>query len=193
MEVDDVSYDQYWKQLYGQKDKLNELYSSYWNQYSDFGTWQFWVVCFLLVAPLIWVYFVVDRKRIFELFFFGYTVHMIWNYVEIALGRNGYFIHKYFLTPVLPNATNMTASFLPVCFLLLYQYCSNRQKNYYLYSLVLCAVLVFGFASLEVYFGFAEYRNGMNSFYLLLISVAIVYLSYWFTKFVLKLKADTRS
>jgi hypothetical protein len=193
MEVDYLSFDQYWKQLYDQKDKLNELYSSYWNQYSDFETWQFWLVCALLVAPLILVYFAVDRKRIFEIFFFGYTVHFCWMYIDIALGRNGYFVHTYFLMPSIPNATNMTASVLPVGFLLIYQYCTNHKKNFYLYSLLLSAVFAFGFASIEKYLGLVEFRKGMTQFYIFLFDIGIVYLSYWFTKFVFKLKADVSS
>jgi hypothetical protein len=188
-----VSNDQYWKQIYEQKDKLNGLYSSYWDRYSDFGTWQFWIVVALLVAPLILLYFTVDRKRIFEIFFFGYTVHLFWTYIDIALGRNGYFTHKYFLTPVLPNATNMTASVLPVGFLLLYQYCTNHKKNFYLYSLVLSAVFAFGFASIEKYLGLVEFRHGMNQFYVFLIDIGIVYISCWFTKYMLKLKVDVTS
>ncbi|WP_419955282.1 hypothetical protein ACN6MT_06970 [Neobacillus niacini] len=184
---------QFWNQIYQKNGEVNALYSDYWKEYSDLGTWQFWVVLALLIIPLIILWFTIDRKRIFELFFFGYTVHILWTYFDIALGRNGYFVHKYFLTSVLPNATNMTASVLPVGFLLVYQYCINKQKNFYLYIAILSACFAFIFASIEQYMEFVEFRKGMNQFYLFLIDLVIVFISYWLTKFILRLKHGVRS
>lgn len=110
-----------------------------------------------LIAPLIVLYFTVDQKRILQLFFFKYTVHMLWTYNDTGLK---YFVHTYFLKPILPNVINMTASALPVSFLLLYQYCMNKNKNFYLYTLGLSAVFSFGFATVESYMGLAEMRKG---------------------------------
>ncbi|MDQ0270960.1 hypothetical protein [Cytobacillus purgationiresistens] len=181
----------YWQQIHSKGDELNSLLTNYWNQYSDFGTWQFWMVLLLLIAPIILLYFTVDRKRIFELFFFGYTVNMLWTLSDIALGRSGLFVHKYFLIPSLPISTNITASVLPVAFLWLYQYCTSRKNNFYLYTLILSAVFAFGFASLEKYLGLVEFRNGMNQFHLFLFDVGIIFLSYWFTKLILKLRVES--
>jgi hypothetical protein len=89
-----VSYERYWGNIHEQSDKLQELLSSYWHQYSDFGNWQFWVVLASLVLPLVLLYFTVDRTRIFEVFFFGYTVHMLWAYIFLnasASERNKYY------------------------------------------------------------------------------------------------------
>lgn len=183
-----MDYRQYWNQIYEKKDELNSLISNYWKNYSSWNDWQFWVVFSLLVIPLILLYFTVDRKRIFEVFFFGYTVHMLWSYIDIALGRGGYFIHTYFLTPLLPNAINVTASALPVIFLLLYQYCTNRNKNFYLYTILLSAVAAFGFATIERYLGFIELRKGMTQFYLFLFDLVVAYSAYWLTKLMLMIK-----
>ncbi|MBY0144990.1 hypothetical protein [Neobacillus niacini] len=183
-----MEYKKYWDLIYQKNTDVNALYSDYWKEFSHLGTWQFWVVLALLVIPLLVLFFTVDRKRIFELFFFGYTIHILWTYIDIALGRNGYFVHHYFLTPSLPNAANMTASVLPVGFLLLYQYCTNKQKNFYLYTLIVSACFAFIFASIEQYMGFVEFRKGMNQFYLFLIDIVIVVSSYWFTKFILRVK-----
>jgi hypothetical protein len=181
-----VDYKQFWEQIYEKKAELSSVYDSYWSRYSDFGSWQFWLIVASLLAPLILLFFTVDRKRLFEVFFFGYTVHVLWAYIDIALGRRGIFVHKYFLTPVLPNATNMTASVLPVGYLLVYQYCTNHKKNFYLYTLILSAVFAFGFATLESYIGLAEFRKGMNQFYLFIIDLIIVFPAYWFTRVLLK-------
>jgi hypothetical protein len=183
-----VDYNQFWEQIFNKGEEINSLYSSYWKQYSDFGTWQFWLVFSLLVIPIILLFFTIDRKRIFEIFFFGYTVHMLWSYIDIALGRNGYFVHTSFLTPLLPHATNMTASVLPVGFLLVYQYCTNNKKNFYLLSVILSAVFAFGFASFEEFLGLVEVRKGMNNFYIFLIDIGIVFISNWITKWLLRIK-----
>lgn len=183
-----MGYKAYWDEIFTKSEELNALITSYWKDYSNIGTWQFWTVIALLVIPLILVYFAIDRKRIFEVFFFGYTVHILWTYIDIAIEKYGYFVHTYFITPVFPHALNMTVSALPVGFLLLYQYCTNRNKNFYLYTLVLSAIFAFGFASIEQYFGLLEFRKGMNHFYIFLIDVGIGYSAFWLTKIVIKLK-----
>jgi len=181
-----MDYRQYWNQIYEKQEELNSLTTSYWKNFSSMGDWQFWVVAFLLVSPLILLYFTVDRKRIFELFFFGYTVHILWVYTDIALEENGYFVHTYFLTPLLPNAINVAASVLPVGFLLLYQYAINKKKNFYFYTLLLSAGFAFGFATIEKYMGFVDFRKGTNQFHLFLIEIAIAYIAYWFTRLILR-------
>ncbi|MGG3564390.1 hypothetical protein ABES03_22635 [Neobacillus rhizosphaerae] len=187
-----MDYKQQWERIFEKKVELHSAYSSYWNQYSDFGNWQFWLVFVLFLFPLILLVFSVDRKRIFELFFFGYTVHILWAYTDIALGNSGFFVHKYFLLPVLPNATNVTASVLPVGFLLVYQYCTNHKKNFFLYTILFSAVFAFGFASIEKYLGLVDFRKGMNQFYLFLIDLVIVFIAFWITKLLLKVRDKVR-
>lgn len=179
---------EYWKKIYEKQEEINSLLISYWNNFSSMKDWQFWVVVSSLVLPIVLLFFTVDRKRIFEIFFYGYTVHIIWTYTDLVLERYSYFTHKYFLTPKLPMASNMTASVLPVGFLLLYQYCTNRRKNFYLYTVLLSAVFAFAFASLEMGIGMAEFGNGMNLFYLFLINIIIACIPYWFTKLLLKVR-----
>lgn len=183
-----MDFREYWERMHTKGEELNSLISSYWNDYSNMGTWQFWTVVALLVIPLVILYFTVDKKRIFELFFFGYTVHILWTYIDIVIERYGYFVHTYFLAPVFPFALNMTASALPVGFLLLYQYCTNTNKNFHLYALILSAAFAFGFASIEEGLGLLQFRKGMNQFYIFIIDVMIAYSAYWFTKIVLKIR-----
>ncbi len=183
-----MDYSEYWEQMFAKGEELNALIHSYWNDYSGFGTWQFWSVVALVVMPLIILCFTVDKKRIFELFFFGYTVHLLWTYIDIAIERYGYFVHTHFLTPIYPFASNMTASVLPVSFLLLYQYCTSRNKNFYLYTLLLSAIFAFGLTTIEESLGLLEFRKGMNRFIIFLIDLGVVYFAFWFTKFILFVK-----
>ncbi|RVT57206.1 hypothetical protein [Niallia taxi] len=184
---------EYWERIYEENMELNSLYSSYWSQYSNYETWQFWIVISLLVIPLVLLISTVNRKNVFELFFFGYTIHMLWTYMDLALNRNGYFIHQYYLTPFLPVSLNITASVLPVGFLLIYQYCSNNNKNFYFYAVIISCLYAFGFASIEKYFAFVELRKGMNLFYLFFLDLAIAFISYWLTKAVLKMRIKVNS
>ncbi|MGY4691668.1 hypothetical protein [Salibacterium sp. K-3] len=174
-----MRYREYWNQIQEKRDELNALISSYWSDYSNVGTWEFWVVVSLLVLPLCLLYFI-DRRRIFELFCFGYTVHLLWTYIDLILENYNLLIHTRFITPQLPFALTVTTSLLPVGFLLLYQYCTNHKKNFYIYTVLLSAVFVFVFMSIEKGMGMVELEHGMNQFYIFLIDIVIAYISYWF-------------
>ncbi|ADU28742.1 hypothetical protein [Evansella cellulosilytica] len=183
-----MNFDQYRTEIQEKSNQLNELFSSYWHDYSHMGTWQFWVTISLMVLPLIILIFAIDRRRVFEVLFFGYTVHVLWTYIYIVINSEGYFTHLYFLTPMLPYALNMTASALPIGFLLLYQYCTNRGKNFYVFTIILSGIFAFGFGGTEVWLGLVELNKGMKLFYLFLIDVTIAFTAYWFTRGLLKVK-----
>lgn len=174
-------------QIYDKKNELNSLRSEYWHQFSDFGSWQFWFLIATLILPLVLLYFTVDRKRIFEVLFYGYTVHILWTYSDEVIERYNLFVHTYFLTPAFPFAFNITTSFLPVGYLLVYQYCINHNKNFYLYTLILDAFFTFVFGTIEHLLKMSEFNNGMNPFYIFLIGLLVTYVSYWFTKFIKKM------
>ncbi|RKD25776.1 hypothetical protein BEP19_02215 [Ammoniphilus oxalaticus] len=183
-----MDYNEYWTKIYKESEDLNSIITTYWRHFSDWGHWQFWVVVAMFVIPLIVVYFKVDRARIFEIFFFGYTGHMLWGYSNLAMENMTVIVRKYFLIPPLQTSIAMTASLLPASYLLLYQYCTNKNKNFYLYTIGLSAVFAFGVVPIERWLDLIDIRKGMNFFYIFLNNVAVGYLSYWFTKFVIKVK-----
>ncbi|MGN7177446.1 hypothetical protein BK139_13510 [Paenibacillus sp. FSL R5-0490] len=187
-----MSYSEYWERIYLQSEKMNSLISSYWREYSGFGAWQYWVVFALMVLPLVIVYLSVDRTRIFEIFFFGYTVHILWTYADSFLERYSYFVHTHFLLPMFPYALNMTASALPVGFLLIYQFCTNHSKSFLLYTILGSAIFAFGFATIEEWAGMAHFNKGMNQFYIFLIDIAIAYAAYFLTMFVKRMNENIK-
>lgn len=172
----------YWEQIYLKKEELQKLIESYWSDYSDLGTWQFWLVLSLFIIPLIILYFAVDRKRVFEVLFFGYTVHILWGYINIVLENYSLFVHFYFILPYFPFALSMNASALPVGFLLVYQYCVNNEKNFYLYGILISLFYAYGVASIENSLGLVELRGGIKQYHVFLIDLVIAYISYWFTR-----------
>lgn len=179
-----MDFKEYWNEIYVKTEELNELVSAYWNTYSGLDTWQFWVTFLLFALPLVLLFFTVDRDRVFEVLFFGYTVHILWTYASIILERMNFMNHTYFLLPFLPYSLNVTVSILPVGFLLVYQYTTKHKKNFYLYSILLSAVFAFVFATLEEWMGLLEFHKGANNFHVFLVDITVVFISYWFTLFI---------
>lgn len=183
-----MNYKEYWDKINEINGQLHSLYSSYWDKYSDFSTWQFWIILLSLLVPLIILYFMVDRRRLFEILFFGYTVHLLWAYIDLALSRTNFLTHTHFLTPVLPNALNITGSFLPVGFMLVYQYATNRKKNFYILTVLLSVVYTFICANIEKSMGLVTFHGGINVIHLFLLDLFIVFVAYWFTRLLLKFR-----
>ncbi|AST91096.1 hypothetical protein BC6307_07290 [Sutcliffiella cohnii] len=176
-----MEYYDYWARIYDSNKQSTTLIHSYWSEYSHFGTWQFWVVVCLMILPLFILIFLVDRQRIFEVFFFGFTVHVLWTYIDIALANHNKLVHPYFLSPQLPYALSITTSAIPVAFLLVYQYCTNKGKSFFVYIVVISALLAFGFGTIEKLTGFLVLNNGMNQLYLFFIDIVVATVAYFFT------------
>src|SRR5690625_4615354 len=83
--------------------EATEMLSEYWKLYSNPETWQFWVLTiFLLVLPLIILYFTIDRKQIFLIGFYGFSIN-IWLTLAAEIGVNhGWWGYPYMITSILP-------------------------------------------------------------------------------------------
>ncbi|WP_085524373.1 hypothetical protein [Tuberibacillus sp. Marseille-P3662] len=173
---------QLYHKIYVEKEKLDHLISNYWSSYSNIDTWYFWVNVASVLIPFILLYIAVDKKRLFEICFFGYTVHMIWANVDTMLSQHNYLVHPHTLTYLLPFGITITAVVFPVTFMLLYQYCTNRDKNFYIYTIIASLIFSYRAGGLSDVVGLLNIHKGMNFFYLFLIDVAIVYISFWMTK-----------
>ncbi|MDV2581374.1 hypothetical protein [Alkalibacillus haloalkaliphilus] len=181
-----MTYEEYWNRIFELSQELSQVLDQYWHEHSSWDSWQFWVNIVLLIAPLIILYFAIDRTRMFEILFFGLLVHMLWNYSSNYLESQVMFRHLYFITTMLPSAFTMVASALPVAFMLLYQYCTNNGKNFYVWVIGLSVLFAFGFAPLEVVFGITHMGGGFHYVYLFFIDIAIAFISYWFVKALIK-------
>lgn len=170
------------------KDELKDLqikYSNtwieYWQRFSDFNTWQFWFVCALLIIPLIAIYFLIDKKRALLIGFFGFNVHVWFTYIDIIGGFRNFWFYPYKVFPFLPTSFALDVSFIPVSYMLVYQWTQNRQKNYYLYILILCILLAFVFKPLLTMLGLLELDRGTTYFHLFLINITVALLSKFIT------------
>lgn len=174
--------------------RLNELQKElttgsihYWNQYSSFDDWHFWLMVILGILPLVLLYFFIDRKRMFHLGFFGFSVHILHSYTDIAAAQIGTWTYPYKLIPIFPISFTFDASFIPVTFMLVYQWTLNHKKNFYLYAAI--PAFFFGFVAkpLLVAINIAKPGaggQGLKAYFILFIShLAISYLSKWLTDF----------
>ncbi|MCM3443052.1 CBO0543 family protein [Metabacillus halosaccharovorans] len=185
-----------------QLDRLHELkenqedfakdWLDYWYQYSSFDTWQFWVCVGVILIPLIVLYFLIDKKRIFLLGFFGFNIHVWMVYSDSIGSRYNFFEYPYKAIPFLPIQLGIDTSLVPVLFILVYQWILNHKKNFYLYMFGLIIFLSFIMKPILVAHHFMHLKNGANYFYLFLLYVVVVLLSKAITNVFLHLHSKAK-
>jgi hypothetical protein len=111
---------------------LSSRQIEYWKEYSSFNDWELWAVILILIVPLILLYFKIDQSKILLLGFYGLNFHIWFAYTNSIGIRLGLWEYPYELLPVLPSFA-LDASFVPVMYILLYQWTLNHQKNFYFY------------------------------------------------------------
>ncbi|ASK63806.1 hypothetical protein CFK37_17400 [Virgibacillus phasianinus] len=169
-------------EIYETKERLTMLITEHWKLYSNMDTWFFWFDIITVVVPLVVLFFTIDRKRLFEISFFGYSLHIIWTGVDSFLTSHNYFNHPHSISYMLPQGITVTAVLFPVFFMLLYQYCTNNGKNFYLFALIGTFVFAIGFGFFTDLVDLLRMHKGMNLFYLFLIDFVIVLIAFGMTK-----------
>lgn len=159
----------------------SERWLDYWQTYSHYYTWQFWLVLAMFVVPLIILILFIDRKKIFHLGFYGYSVHIFFAIIDAFGGLRGLWVYPYKLFPILPSNVSLDASFVPVTYILLYQYILNKGKNYYIWMLLLCLLFAFLFKPLLVGIGLFRFGGRENFFMLFAGYVTVALISKWIT------------
>ena len=154
---------------------------NYWQEFSNFSTWQFWVVLAMFVIPLIILILFIDRKKIFHLGFYGYSVHVFFTYTDAIGTVRGIWIYPYKLLPLLPSSITLDASLVPVAYILLYQYTLNRGKNYYISMVLLCLAFAFFLKPLMVGIGLFHFGGKENFLLLFAGYTAVALISKWLT------------
>ncbi|OAS84167.1 MULTISPECIES: CBO0543 family protein [Metabacillus] len=159
------------------QEKLSTQWIDYWYDYSSFNTWQFWVNVVFIIVPLISLYFFVDRRKIFLLGFFGFNIHVWLVYCDAILTRYNFIEYPYKAIPFLPINVGIDTSLVPILFILLYQWTLNKNKNFYLYSLILITFLSFIFKPLLATYHLIHLKQGMNHIYLFISYIIITLVS----------------
>jgi hypothetical protein len=159
------------------QEKAAKAWTNYWHQYSDLSSWQFWVNAAFLLLPLIAVYLFIDRRRIFLIGFFGFNVHVWFNYIDLLGTRFGLWEYPYKLLPFIPVSLSLDASLVPVAFMLVYQWTLNHNKNCYLYLTALSAFFAFVLKPLMSLADLFQLYKWMNFFYIFLVYLIVVLVS----------------
>ncbi|RYL93496.1 hypothetical protein EWI07_07820 [Sporolactobacillus sp. THM7-4] len=153
------------------QEKSSHALMDYWGHYSNPATWQFWVVLAIIIVPLIVVYFKLDRRKVFLISFFGYSMHMFFAYMDVAGIHSGFWSYRYQVIPVLPNLPT-DSSLVPVTFMLVYQWTLNQKKNYYLYAILTALIFAFVLKPILVYTGIFTMYHGVTYIHLFIVYFA---------------------
>lgn len=165
------------KKLKETQKELASLWRDYWFDYSAFDTWQFWVNVAFIIIPLIFLYFFIDRKKIFLLGFFGFNIHVWSVYLDATFTRANYIEYPYKAIPFIPIHFGVDSSLVPIAFILLYQWALNNGKNFYLYALLLIAFFSFIFKPISASHHLVHLKQGLNYFHVFISYVVIVLVS----------------
>lgn len=152
-------------------------WTTYWTDFSSFSTWGFWFNVAMFTLPLLLLYYKIDRQRAFQIGFFGFNVHVWFGYFDTFGTVQGYWTYPFQMVSFMPNSFGMDASLVPVLFMLLYQWVTNTNRNYYLYSLILSVFLSFVLKPIFVSINVFKFNMGANYFHLFLTYIVIIVVS----------------
>lgn len=145
----------------------------YWKDFELYTTFEYWMMVSFLVVPLLILFFKIDKNKIFLIGFFGYSVHVLFAYVD-SYGRHiGFWNYPFPIIPVLPGLA-IDSSLVPVTFMLVYQWTLNHKKNYYVYSIAAAGIFSFIFKPLLVELGLFRMYENINYLHLFIGYVFVV-------------------
>jgi hypothetical protein len=142
----------------------------YWQDWSLYTTFEFWLLVVLFIAPLALAIYKIDKEKIFLIGFYGYSIHMTLGYMDM-FGRNlGLWNFPIPIIPVLPGLV-LDSSIVPVTFMMVYQWTLNHNKNYYLYSFLTAVFFALGFKPLMGALDVLKLYGNVHYYHLLFVYV----------------------
>lgn len=163
-----------YKKIKSLKEQLTHLETEHWELYSSLGAWEFWVILvFFFIAPLVVLYFFIDRRKMLLLGFYGFNIHVWFGYFDTLGARHGFWGYPYELVPFLSGNISLEAALIPVLFMFVYQWTLNNNKNFYLYTIALSLFLCFILKPILSLHHFFLLHHGFNYFHLFLTYLVI--------------------
>jgi hypothetical protein len=162
-------------------EELTKSWVEYWLKHSFIDTWQFWFNVILLISPLIFLFFMIDRKKAFHIGFFGFNVHVWFTYIDTFGARLGLWSYPYQTIPLLSANFGLDVSFMPVFYMLLYQYTYNYKKNYYLYAFGASIIITYTLKPIFLALNLLELHKGLNYIHLVIALIPVILVSKWIT------------
>ncbi|HZG58110.1 CBO0543 family protein [Paenibacillus sp.] len=177
--------------LVSAQEELTKSGVEYWKMYSGPDTWQFWFIAAMLLGPLAALFFLLDRKRIFQIAFFGFATHVLFAYADAYGIRYGLWAYPYQLLPILPSVS-LDAAFIPIAIMLVYQWTLKAKKNFLLYSFLTALAFGFGFKPGLVALGLFIKYKWVNYPIIFLIYLVLFWLAYGLTRWFERLHERAR-
>ncbi|WP_102261023.1 hypothetical protein [Mesobacillus jeotgali] len=166
----------------GQK-ALNE----YWWDFSLYTSFEYWLMVLFLVVPLIILLLKINKNKLFQILFYGYSIHMPFGYIDLY-GRNmGYWNYPFPVIPVLPGIS-LDSSLIPIIFIFVYQSSMTSNKKYYMYATITSVILSFVFKPMLVGLGLFKMYGSINYFHLFISYVFVFIFAKVITDFFLWIK-----
>ncbi|WP_274366160.1 CBO0543 family protein [Paenibacillus thermotolerans] len=139
---------QLFEQLTEQASDVANGWSAYWKTYSNMETWQFWVILAMILVPLVALVFFMNRKRAFQIGFFGFAIHVIAIYIDLYATTHRMWEYPYKIAAFPPFSFNLDAALIPVAYMFVYQFTLKSKWKYYLYLTLISVAFAFLFKPL---------------------------------------------
>lgn len=152
------------------REESTKAFIDYWRDHTLYFSLEYWIMVALLVVPLIFLVFKIDKSKMFLIAFYGYSIHMLAAYIDLFAINSGKWNYPFPLLPSLPSFS-IDSSIVPVTFMLVYQWTLNHKKNFYVYSTITAVFFSFIFKPILVGLGLFRMYGNMNYFHLLIIYV----------------------
>ncbi len=170
------------KQIQTNQEKINHLFETFWVHYSNLGTWQWWAMLLLLILPLIALYFLLNRRHALTIGFYGLCVHVLFSYINGFMEKGFLWFHPYQLLKQAPITIPVTASLVPVWFMMFYQYSIKKHKNFYIVAIVLAISEAYIVAGILYLLGLLKFGNNFHIYYIIPIDYIVALIAYFLTK-----------
>lgn len=164
-----------------------EAILDYWKDFSIFTTFEFWFMVMLFLGPLIFLIFKIDKRKIFLIGFFGYSVHVFNFYINLLGVNMGMWNYPIQVFPAIPSLS-LDASLVPITYMFVYQWTLNHKKNYYLFAIITAMIFSFVFEPLLVQMGLFKIYGNINYIHRLISYVVVSMISKLITNLFLKLQ-----
>jgi hypothetical protein len=156
--------------------KGQEALNDYWVEHSIYTSFEYWFMVMLFIVPLIVLFFKIDKSKLFFMGFYGYSIHMLFGYIDFFNKNYGLLNYPFPMIPMVPGLS-LDSSFVPVTFMLVYQWTLNHKKNYYVYTVLTSAVLAFVFKPLLAGLGLFKLYGITNYLYLFVCYLVVIVLA----------------
>lgn len=154
--------------------------NDYWLELALYTSLEYWLMVSFLILPLVYLFFKIDKSNIFFIGFYGYSVHVVFGYIDLFSKHSGFLNYPFPVIPMLPGLS-LDSSFVPVLFMLVYQWTLKHKKNYYVYMVITSGFLSFIFKPIMAGIGLIRLYGNTNYLHLFIGYLIVITIAKFFT------------